>query len=137
MIDWTPVRAKREKRLAAFTPRIGRHDANCRNTDYGPGVHKAASALSRYVRLRLVLEADFAEDVLRLRPRGTNNPVTFITPAELSAAIQGAGLVRGAMTGVGPRAINRQFDLTFGPLPLTAVPCMGVARKPLGPRAIA
>ena len=70
-----------------------------------------------------------AEDVLHLLPRGTHDPAMFIKPAELRAAMQGAGLVPGAMTGLGPRGINRRFDLTFGPLPLTAVLYMGVARK--------
>ena len=71
-----------------------------------------------------------AEDVLRLLPRGTHDPAMFIKPHELRAAMQGAGLVPGAVIGLGPRGINRRFDLTFGPLPLTAILYMGVARKP-------
>jgi 2-polyprenyl-6-hydroxyphenyl methylase / 3-demethylubiquinone-9 3-methyltransferase len=78
-----------------------------------------------------------AEDMLRLLPRGTHDPAMFITPAELRGAMQGAGLVPGAITGLGPRGINRRFDLTFGPLPLTAVLYMGVARKPLKLGAVA
>ena len=76
-----------------------------------------------------------AEDMLRLLPRGTHDPAMFIKPAELRAAMQGAGLVPGAITGLGPRGINRRFDLTFGPLPLTAILYMGVARKPAAPGA--
>ena len=72
-----------------------------------------------------------AEDILRLLPRGTHDPAMFIKPRELRAAMQGAGLVPGAVTGLGPRGINRRFDLTFGPLPLTAILYMGIARKPL------
>ena len=72
-----------------------------------------------------------AEDLLRLLPRGTHDPAMFIKPAELRRAMQGAGLVPGAITGLGPRGINRRFDLTFGPLPLTAILYMGVARKPV------
>lgn len=72
-----------------------------------------------------------AEDVLRLLPRGTHDPAMFIKPAELRAAMQGAGLLPGPITGLGPRGINRRFDLTFGPLPLTAILYMGIARKPL------
>ena len=72
-----------------------------------------------------------AEDLLRLLPRGTHDPAKFIKPRELRAAMQGAGLVPGAVTGLGPRGINRRFDLTFGPLPLTAVLYMGTARKPV------
>jgi 2-polyprenyl-6-hydroxyphenyl methylase / 3-demethylubiquinone-9 3-methyltransferase len=32
--------------------------------------------------------------------------------------------------GLGPRGMNRRGDLTFGPLPLTAILYMGIARKP-------
>ena len=72
-----------------------------------------------------------AEDLLHLLPRGTHDPTMFIKPRELRAAMQGAGLVPGAITGLGPRGINRRFDLTFGPLPLTAILYMGTARKPV------
>ena len=71
-----------------------------------------------------------AEDLLRLLPRGTHDPAKFIKPAELRGAMQGAGLVPGPFTGLGPRGVNRLLDLTFGPLPLTAILYMGVARKP-------
>ena len=70
-----------------------------------------------------------AENLLRLLPRGTHDPAMFIKPRELREAMQGAGLEPGAITGLGPRGINRQFDLTFGPLPLTAILYMGLARK--------
>jgi len=70
-----------------------------------------------------------AEDILRLLPRGTHDPSMFIKPAELRAALQRAGLVPGSFTGLGPRGVNRRFDLTFGPLPLTAILYMGIARK--------
>jgi len=72
-----------------------------------------------------------AEDVLRLLPRGTHDPAMFIKPRELRRAMEGAGLMPGKMTGLGPRGINRRFDPTFGPLPLTAILYMGIARKPL------
>ncbi len=71
-----------------------------------------------------------AEDVLRLLPRGTHDPSMFIKPRELRAAMQGAGLLPGAFTGLGPRGVNRRLDLTFGRLPLKTVLYMGVARKP-------
>ena len=71
-----------------------------------------------------------AEDLLRLLPRGTHDPAKFIKPAELRAVLQGAGLEPGAFTGLGPRGVNRRLDLTFGPLPLTAILYMGTARKP-------
>ena len=71
-----------------------------------------------------------AEDVLRLLPRGTHDPAMFIKPRELRCALQGAGLTPGPITGLGPRGVDRRFDLTFGPLPLTAILYMGLARKP-------
>lgn len=71
-----------------------------------------------------------AEDVLRLLPRGTHDPAMFIRPAELCAAMQQAGLVPGATTGLGPRGVNRRLDLVFGPMPLTTILYMGVAQKP-------
>ncbi|HSF63046.1 MAG TPA: bifunctional 2-polyprenyl-6-hydroxyphenol methylase/3-demethylubiquinol 3-O-methyltransferase UbiG, partial [Paracoccaceae bacterium] len=74
-----------------------------------------------------------AEDILRLLPRGTHDPAMFIRPRELRQAMQGAGLVPGPVTGLGPRGINRRLDLTFGPLPLTAILYMGLARKPALP----
>lgn len=71
-----------------------------------------------------------AEDMLRLLPRGTHDPAMFIKPKELRAAFQGAGLVPGPITGLGPRGLNRRLDLTFGPLPSTAILYMGIACKP-------
>lgn len=71
-----------------------------------------------------------AEDVLGLLPQGTHDPALYIKPGELRHAMQTAGLVPGPVTGLGPRGVNRRFDLTFGPLPLTAVLYMGLARKP-------
>ena len=72
-----------------------------------------------------------AEDLLRLLPRGTHDPEMFIKPRELRRALAGAGLVPGPVTGLGPRGINRRLDLTFGPLPLTTILYMGIARKPV------
>ncbi len=70
-----------------------------------------------------------AEDILRLLPKGTHDPAMFIKPAELRAAMTGAGLTPGSFTGLGPRGINRRLDLTFGRLPLTAILYMGHATK--------
>ena len=58
MTDWPPTRAAGDAILQAFIPRMGRGYANGRNTDHGPGAHKAVSALSPYIRRRLVLEQD-------------------------------------------------------------------------------
>ncbi len=73
-----------------------------------------------------------AEDLLQLLPKGTHDPEMFIKPKELSAALETAGLKPGPFTGLGPRGVNRRFDLVFGPLPLTAVLYMGSARKASG-----
>lgn len=114
-------------------------------------LHKVVSEVARTLRpgglflfdtinrnpLARLATITIAEDMLRLLPRGTHDPAMFIKPAELRAAMQGAGLVPGPMTGLGPRGINGRFDLTFGPLPLTAILYMGVARKPAGAEAAA
>jgi len=70
-----------------------------------------------------------AEDILRLLPKGTHDPAMFIKPDELRRALEQAGLQAGAQTGLGPRGINRRFDLTFGQVPIKAVIYMGSARK--------
>lgn len=74
-----------------------------------------------------------AENLLRLLPKGTHDPNMFIKPRELRAALTGAGLVVGPITGLGPRGINSRLDLTFGPLPLSLILYMGLARKPVTP----
>ncbi|MCU0901079.1 MAG: deoxyribodipyrimidine photolyase [Cypionkella sp.] len=53
-----PTRAAGERLMQDFVPRMGRRYANGRNTDHGPGAHKAVSMLSPYIRRRLVLESD-------------------------------------------------------------------------------
>lgn len=45
MTNLTPTRTAGEELLAAFAPRMGRRYANGRNTDHGPGAHKAVSVL--------------------------------------------------------------------------------------------
>ena len=64
MTDWVATRAEGEKIMAAFTPRMGLRYANGRNTDHGPGAHKAVSVLSPYVRRRLVTEQDLVATAL-------------------------------------------------------------------------
>ena len=58
MTNLTPTRTAGDAILQAFVPRMGRRYANGRNSDHGPGAHKAVSVLSPYIRRRLVLEAD-------------------------------------------------------------------------------
>jgi 2-polyprenyl-6-hydroxyphenyl methylase/3-demethylubiquinone-9 3-methyltransferase len=70
-----------------------------------------------------------AEDILRLLPRGTHDPDMYIKPKEIRSLFAEAGLEPDRFTGLGPRGINRRFDLTFGPLPMTAILYMGTAQK--------
>ena len=97
-----------------------------------PGGHFLYDTINRNPLASLVT-ITVAEDVLRLLPHGTHDPRMFIKPRELHAAMEGAGLVPGPVKGLGPRGLNRRLDLTFGPLPLTAILYMGVARKPALP----
>ena len=55
---FTPTRDAALARLAAFTPRMGRPYAAGRNTDYGPAAAPSTSALSPWLRRRMVLEAE-------------------------------------------------------------------------------
>ena len=64
------------------------------------------------------------------RARMIKGAVKAIEPRELRRAMEGTGFVPGPVTGLGPRGMNRRLDLTFGPLPLTAILYMGVACKP-------
>jgi len=107
-------------------------------------LHKVLSEVARVLRpggmflfdtinrnpLARLATITIAEDLLRLLPRGTHDPAMFIKPIELRRAMEGAGLVPGPVTGLGPRGMNRRLDLTFGPLPLKAILYMGIARKP-------
>lgn len=58
------TRAAGLERLAAFGPRMGRAYAEGRNTDVGPGAETATSALSPYLRRRLVLEREAVDAAL-------------------------------------------------------------------------
>ena len=64
MLHTEATRAAGEHILADFTPGMGRRYANGRNTDFGPGAHKAVSLLSPYVRRRLVLESELVAEAL-------------------------------------------------------------------------
>ncbi len=72
----TATRAEAEKILAAFAARMGPRYANGRNTDHGPGAHKAVSVLSPYVRRRLVLESEMV--ALALARHGPEEAEKFI-----------------------------------------------------------
>ncbi len=51
-------------RLAAFVPRAGRDYASGRNADHGPDGETATSALSPWLRRRLILESEVVDAVL-------------------------------------------------------------------------
>ncbi len=81
------------------------------------------NALSRFMTITV------AEDLLGLLPQGAHDPRLFIKPRELRQALTTAGLAPGAMSGLGPRGINRRGDFVFGPLPTPTIIYMGVATK--------
>jgi ubiquinone biosynthesis O-methyltransferase len=70
------------------------------------------------------------ERILRLLPCGTHDPAGFIAPAELDASLAARGFTDRAFEGLGPRGINRRFDITFGALPGMQIMYMGCARLP-------
>lgn len=63
-ISFTPTRKAGLARLEAFRPRMGRHYAQTRNTDLGPNERTNVSALSPWVRSRLVREEELARAAL-------------------------------------------------------------------------
>jgi deoxyribodipyrimidine photo-lyase len=52
--------------LAQFAPKAGRHYAEGRNTDFGPGEFTAVSKLSAYLRYRILTEQEVVASVLAL-----------------------------------------------------------------------
>lgn len=94
-----------------------------------PGGAFLFDTINRNILARLAV-ITAAEDVLGLLPKGTHDPAMFIKPNELHRAVADAGLTMHAITGLGPRGINRRLDPTFGRLPFKAVLYMGHATKP-------
>jgi len=64
-IDWTPTRAAGLSRLNAFISNAGRAYARDRNMDRGPADRSNVSALSPWIRRRLVTEDEVIAAVLR------------------------------------------------------------------------
>lgn len=60
-----PTRDQALRQLAAFVPRAGRAYADRRNYDYGPSERSNVSALSPYIRHRLITESEVVEAVLQ------------------------------------------------------------------------
>jgi 2-polyprenyl-6-hydroxyphenyl methylase/3-demethylubiquinone-9 3-methyltransferase len=73
-----------------------------------------------------------AERVLRLLPPGTHQVEGFIRPAELRGLLRDQGFTVGPMVGLGPRGLDRRFDITFGRVPTKAVLYLGHARLGAG-----
>ncbi len=68
MTDWQATRRAAQQRLRDFVPAAGRAYAARRNFDLGPHDRSNVSALSPYVRHRLVLETEIVEAVLAQHP---------------------------------------------------------------------
>lgn len=62
--EWPATRAEGQRRLAAFVPSAGRSYATTRNYDLGPHDRTNVSALSPYLRHRLITEAEVIDAVL-------------------------------------------------------------------------
>ena len=63
-VSFRPTRKAGLEQLEHFAPRIGRHYAQNRNSDLGPGERTNVSALSPWIRTRLVLEEEVARKAL-------------------------------------------------------------------------
>jgi len=59
-----PTRAAALEKLDAFVPLAGAEYASKRNFDFGPGKHASVSALSPYIRHRVISEVEVLEAVL-------------------------------------------------------------------------
>lgn len=66
-IDFGPTRAAGLRRLEQFAARSGRHYASTRNYDLGPEQRSNVSALSPWLRHRLITEEEVLSRVLALR----------------------------------------------------------------------
>jgi deoxyribodipyrimidine photo-lyase len=64
-VDWTPTRAAGLARLAAFAPHAGRAYARDRNIDRGPADRSNVSALSPWIRHRLITEHEVIAAVIQ------------------------------------------------------------------------
>jgi len=93
-----------------------------------PGGLFLFDTINRTWLARLVI-VGLGERVLRLGPQGTHDPALFIKPEELRAKLKQRNLTVASLAGIGPRGLNRRFDVTFGPLPTTAIAYIGHARS--------
>ncbi len=65
LTDWTPTRAAALERLAEFLPHAGADYARLRNIDQGPDDRSNVSALSPWIRRRILTEEEVITAVLR------------------------------------------------------------------------
>ena len=63
--DFPPTRSEALARLERFLPHAGKAYATRRSEDHGPGRHDHVSALSPYIRHRLLTEGEVVAAVLR------------------------------------------------------------------------
>ncbi|RYC29154.1 DNA photolyase FAD-binding protein [Lichenibacterium minor] len=76
---FTATRAEALRRLDAFLPRAGRAYADGRNADAGPDAERSVSALSPYLRYRLLVEREVIAAALDLHgPHGADKFVSEV-----------------------------------------------------------
>ena len=71
-VDFKPTRTDGLRRLEQFLARTGRHYAGTRNYDFGEGGRSNVSALSPWLRHRIVTEEELLVRVLA--QHGPSNP---------------------------------------------------------------
>ena len=69
-MNFAPTRAAGLDHLERYAPRMGRFYAAHRNTDSGPGVEPTTSALSPYLRRRMILESEAVAAASALNKEG-------------------------------------------------------------------
>jgi len=84
-------------------------------------------------RMASFLLVTIGENVIRLLPRGTHDPLLFIRPEELARKLEAAGFTVGRFAGLGPCGLNRRLDFTFGLLPTMAIQYLGQATRRSSP----
>ena len=71
-MEFIPTRAAGLLHLERYGPRMGRFYAAHRNTDSGPGVAPTTSALSPYLRRRMILESEAVAGAMALNEEGSD-----------------------------------------------------------------
>jgi methanethiol S-methyltransferase len=92
-----------------------------------PGGIFAFDTINRTALAKLMI-VTIGESVIRLLPRGTHDPVKFITPDEIASELTARGFSGIELKGFGPVGINHRLDFVFGHLPFLHVQYMGVVK---------